>query len=191
MTDWKRSKTGLMAMEASMQLGGTGQMSVGVGAPPGQGPLCTPGPTHLKCNTGLVMVGVRSSKGSIRMVKPEGKTKPRDSISPGHAKSISVAHRCLARGCGPSASRGQGEGACAPFPPGLSCQPTKARGRLGLLHGLPPPLASSCQGRACWLRSAALSSMADGNPDTARMREGGEELSYGAISPGRARSTPG
>ena len=42
-TDWKRSKTGLMAMEASMQL---------------------------KFITGLAMVGARSSNGSTRNVKP-------------------------------------------------------------------------------------------------------------------------
>ena len=42
-TLWKRSKTGLMAMDASMQL---------------------------KCRMGLEMVGVRSSKGSIIKVKP-------------------------------------------------------------------------------------------------------------------------
>ena len=47
-TDWKRSKTGLMAMEASMQL---------------------------KCMMGLGMVGARSSNGSTKNVNPETKQK--------------------------------------------------------------------------------------------------------------------
>lgn len=45
-TDWNLLKTGLMAIEASIQL---------------------------KCNTGLDMVGVLSSKGSIIRTKPEEK----------------------------------------------------------------------------------------------------------------------
>ena len=46
-TDWNLLKTGLMAIEASIQL---------------------------KYNTGLDMVGVLSSKGSIIRTKPEKKT---------------------------------------------------------------------------------------------------------------------
>ena len=42
-TDWKRSKTGLIAIDASMQL---------------------------KCMMGFGMVGARSSNGSTRNVKP-------------------------------------------------------------------------------------------------------------------------
>lgn len=73
MTDWKRSKTGLMASEASMQLweadqGGEGQAGGGA-----QGPLVPSGlGAHLKCRMGLAMVGVLSSKGSMMMVKPAG-----------------------------------------------------------------------------------------------------------------------
>lgn len=69
MTDWKRSNTGLMAKEASIQL----RDNTGVTQGRGQG-LSHPqrAASHLKCRTGLAMVGVLSSKGSMIMVKPGG-----------------------------------------------------------------------------------------------------------------------
>lgn len=75
MTDWKRSNTGLMASEASMQL--WEQTRVVRARPWGLGgPWSGHAPTgvgsHLKCRIGLAMVGVLSSKGSMMMVKPTG-----------------------------------------------------------------------------------------------------------------------
>lgn len=74
MTDWKRSNTGLMASEASMQLQGADEG--GEGQAGGLGPWSGHAPTgvgsHLKCRIGLAMVGVLSSKGSMMMVKPTG-----------------------------------------------------------------------------------------------------------------------
>lgn len=84
MTDWKRSKTGLMAMEASIQLGThthTHPWGDTATAPPlcPQHPCVPPLPDtlpcpplcpHLKCRMGLEMVGVLLSKGSMMMVKP-------------------------------------------------------------------------------------------------------------------------
>lgn len=70
-TDWKRSNTGLMASEASMQL----QEVDGGGKDHSGAPLVCSHPhtgvgSHLKCRMGLAMVGVLSSKGSMMMVKP-------------------------------------------------------------------------------------------------------------------------
>lgn len=69
MTDWKRSNTGLMAKEASIQL--WDNTAVTQGRRQGQG-LSHPHrlASHLKCRMGLAMVGVLSSKGSMIMVKP-------------------------------------------------------------------------------------------------------------------------
>lgn len=79
MTDWKRSNTGLMAKEASIQL----RDNTGVTRGRGRG-LSHPHrvASHLKCRTGLAMVGVLSSKGSMIMVKPGG----------GRGRGVSVTH---------------------------------------------------------------------------------------------------
>lgn len=74
-TDWNLWKTGLMAIDGSMQLGGAGRHDGNVTRDKDhfvwaevQVQLrCKP---HLKCSTGLAIVGVLSSKGSMMMVKP-------------------------------------------------------------------------------------------------------------------------
>lgn len=70
MTDWKRSNTGLMAKEASIQLqDNTGVTQGRLGSRPSRPHSAA---SHLKCRMGLAMVGVLSSKGSMIMVKPGG-----------------------------------------------------------------------------------------------------------------------
>lgn len=72
MTDWKRSNTGLMAKEASIQLW-TMQWSHRAECRVEAWPSPCMVASHLKCRMGLAMLGVLSSKGSIIMVKPGGR----------------------------------------------------------------------------------------------------------------------
>lgn len=78
-TDWNLWKTGLMAIDGSMQLRGAetqGKRHNGHSATSrghfiwAKFRVRVERVLHLKCSTGLAMVGVLSSKGSMMMVKP-------------------------------------------------------------------------------------------------------------------------
>lgn len=82
-TDWNLWKTGLMAMDGSMQLRGAETQQKRHNRHPDSTFSSARGHfiwaefrvqvesvLHLKCSTGLAMVGVLSSKGSMMMVKP-------------------------------------------------------------------------------------------------------------------------
>lgn len=79
MTDWNLWKTGLMAIDGSMQLRGaeTQEKRHNGHSATSRGHFIwaeirvqVERVLHLKCSTGLAMVGVLSSKGSMMMVKP-------------------------------------------------------------------------------------------------------------------------
>lgn len=81
-TDWNLWKTGLMAIDGSMQLRGAetqykhhNRHSATSSGARGhfiwaEFRVQVERVLHLKCSTGLAMVGVLSSKGSMMMVKP-------------------------------------------------------------------------------------------------------------------------